>query len=263
MATRRMFSLRITDQAAFLRMPASARLLYYDLGMHGDDDGFVEAFTVLRMTGASEDDLHALSEKGFVRVLNDDLLTWVVDWTENNLIRSDRYRESLHHALLAGLTGGMPEDNPTTTACQPDDNLVDVERETQVRLGQVYSGKVIQGEGVETPAPFTPPTIEDVDEYLKMIDCPSISAQTFVSYYQARGWLVGNVPMVDWKASVRSWASRENSTILSSEKLNPATQNYATRGYTDEEYGDGFFIDLAAENAKIAEKKARKQAASG
>lgn len=86
MANRRMFSNRVIDRASFLRLAPTARLLYYDLGMKADDDGFVEAFTVIRTTGAMEDDLHALEAKGFVRVLDEDLLTWIPDWLENNQI---------------------------------------------------------------------------------------------------------------------------------------------------------------------------------
>ena len=39
MAERRMFSKSVIGSARFLRMPASSRLLYYDLGMQADDDG--------------------------------------------------------------------------------------------------------------------------------------------------------------------------------------------------------------------------------
>lgn len=143
MAVRRMFSNRVIDKAAFLRMPPAARLLYYDLGMKGDDDGFCEAFTVIRTTGATEDDLHELATRGFIKILNDDLLCWIVDWKENNTIRADRYRPSLYHDLLDQFEG----DNQMTTTCQPSDTQTDVQRLTQVR-----SGKGSQGEGSQVQA---------------------------------------------------------------------------------------------------------------
>ena len=59
-----MFANAIVGSARFLRMGQSARLLYYDLGMRADDDGIVEAFTVMRETGASEDDLKLLAAIG-------------------------------------------------------------------------------------------------------------------------------------------------------------------------------------------------------
>ena len=42
MAQKRMFSLNVVDTDNFLDMPVSARLLYYELGMRADDDGFVD-----------------------------------------------------------------------------------------------------------------------------------------------------------------------------------------------------------------------------
>lgn len=100
MATRRMFSNRIIDSAKFLKMPSSSRLLYYDLGMKADDDGVVEAFNVLKSTGATEDDLRVLISKGFVQVLNDDLVTYITDWRENNKLRADRKIDSIYKDLV-------------------------------------------------------------------------------------------------------------------------------------------------------------------
>ena len=100
MAQRRMFSIKIIDSAKFLKMPSSTRLLYYDLGMRADDDGIVEAFNVLRMTGATEDDLRVLASKGYIKVLNEDLVTYILDWQEHNKIRADRKIDSLYKDLL-------------------------------------------------------------------------------------------------------------------------------------------------------------------
>ena len=100
MASRRMFSLKIIDSAKFLKMPSSSRLLYFDLCMRADDDGVVEGFNVLRMTGATEDDLRILTAKGFITVLNDDLVAYIQDWTEHNKIRADRKINSIYKDLL-------------------------------------------------------------------------------------------------------------------------------------------------------------------
>ena len=57
MAERRMFAKTIIDSDAFLDMPITARLLYYDLAMRADDDGFVNSpKKIMRMIGASQDD---------------------------------------------------------------------------------------------------------------------------------------------------------------------------------------------------------------
>lgn len=126
MAERRMFSRSVVGSARFLKMPTPSRLLYYDLGMEADDDGFVEAFSVLRKTGATEDDLNVLVSNSFVKVLNEDLVTYIFDWKQNNYIRPDRYRPSVYNHLLLQIDVGIP--------------MVD-QRYTQVRLGKGSIGK--------------------------------------------------------------------------------------------------------------------------
>lgn len=93
MAQRRMFNKSITNSSKFLKMPMTSRLLYYDLGMNADDDGFVEHFMVLRMTGATQQDLGVLEINGLVKVFDDNVL-WIKDWKENNYIQKDRYQPS-------------------------------------------------------------------------------------------------------------------------------------------------------------------------
>ena len=93
MAQRRMFNKSITNSSKFLKMPMSSRLLYYDLGMNADDDGFVEHFMVLRMTGATMQDLGVLELNGLIKVFDENVL-WIKDWKENNYIQKDRYQPS-------------------------------------------------------------------------------------------------------------------------------------------------------------------------
>jgi hypothetical protein len=100
MADRRMFSKRIVRSAKFLKMPVSSRELYWQLGIEADDDGIVEAFNTMRITGATEDDLRVLASKGFVQVLNEDLVTYILDWNENNKLRADRKVDSIYKNLL-------------------------------------------------------------------------------------------------------------------------------------------------------------------
>lgn len=112
MAERRMFSKRVVRSARFLKMPSSSRDLYWQLGIEADDDGIVEAFNVMRLIGASEDDLRVLVAKNFVQILNDDLVAYITDWNENNKIRADRKIDSIYKDLLLQL-------NPDVKLVQP------------------------------------------------------------------------------------------------------------------------------------------------
>lgn len=154
MAERRMFAKSVINSARFLRMPQTARLLYYDLGMSADDDGIVEAFTVMRTTGAAEDDLSILAVKGFVKILNEDLVTYINDWHTNNQIRKDRYNQSQYASLLIELsngnqrlTDGLPNGNQRLT----QDSIV---KDSIVKgsIEEISKGKgIVKGE--TKPAP--------------------------------------------------------------------------------------------------------------
>ena len=100
MAERRMFSKRIVNSARFLKMPPSTQNLYFHLGLNADDDGVVEAYTVMNLVGATEDDLRILVTKKFIVILNDDLVAYITDWIENNKLRADRKVDSMYQDLL-------------------------------------------------------------------------------------------------------------------------------------------------------------------
>ena len=90
MAERRMFNKQITRSDAFLDMPRSARLLYYDLNLDADDDGFVKApKSIVRQTEASQDDLNVLIEKAFVIPFESGVIA-IKHWRMHNLLRKDR-----------------------------------------------------------------------------------------------------------------------------------------------------------------------------
>lgn len=56
---------------------------------------------------------------------------------------------------------------------------------------------------------FTPPTPEDVSAYCDEKGY-QIDADRFCDFYASKGWRVGNQPMKDWRAAVRTWATRDD-----------------------------------------------------
>lgn len=162
-----------------LRMPPASRLLYYDLGMAADDDGCAEAFAVMRMTGATEDSLNVLVTKGFVRILNEDLVAYITDWQTNNQIRKDRYREGRYKGLIDCACDGKPQpDNQVTTGWQPDGNQMGDGLATEVRLGKDRLGKGIEADKPPARTRFSPPSVQDVADYCREKDC-AVDAQRF------------------------------------------------------------------------------------
>lgn len=55
---------------------------------------------------------------------------------------------------------------------------------------------------------FKKPTIEEINKYC-LDRNNNINAEQFFDFYESKGWKVGNQPMKDWKASVRTWEKKE------------------------------------------------------
>ena len=53
------------------------------------------------------------------------------------------------------------------------------------------------------------PSVDEVREYC-FERGNGVDAETFVDFYASKGWKVGNAPMKDWKAAVRTWEKRDN-----------------------------------------------------
>lgn len=96
MADKRMFAKTIVDSDNFLEMPMSARLLYYDLGMRADDDGFVNSpKKIMRIIGASTDDMNILIARKFIIPFDSGIVV-IRHWRINNYLRKDRYTETTY-----------------------------------------------------------------------------------------------------------------------------------------------------------------------
>ena len=121
MAQKRMFTMKIVDSDAFLDMPATTQCLYFHLNMRADDDGFIgNPKRIMKITGASEDDLRLLIAKRFVLTFEDGVIV-IKHWRMHNTLSRDRYAETSYtdekKMLLLkdngsySLTGGNPIDD--------------------------------------------------------------------------------------------------------------------------------------------------------
>ena len=210
MAERRMFAKTIIDSDAFLDMPVTARLLYYDLAMRADDDGFVNSpKKIMRMIGASQDDLSILCLRKFLIPFDNGVVV-IKHWRIHNYIQTDRYKPTSYQDEKAQLEVTENKSyrlkNGMDTNCIQDVSTVD----TQVRLGKDRLGKDrIESGAKRTSRAFTPPTFEEVKAYCEERK-NGIDPQHFIDYQQSRGWVLSNgKKMVDWKATIRTWEQRD------------------------------------------------------
>lgn len=121
MAQKRIFTMKIVDSDAFLEMPLSTQCLYFHLNMRADDDGFIgNTKRIMKIIGASEDDLRLLIAKRFVLTFEDGVIV-IKHWRMHNTLSRDRYAETSYtdekKMLLLkdngsySLTGGNPIDD--------------------------------------------------------------------------------------------------------------------------------------------------------
>lgn len=199
MAERRMFAKTIIDSDAFLEMPISARLLYYDLSMRADDDGFNNSpRKVMRTIGATNDDMNILIARKFIIPFENGVVV-IKHWRIHNYIRKDTYKETNYKDEKARLE--YDENNAYRLTDGSRQRAVN-EPSTQVRIGKDSLDKdnIVK----EPQKRFIKPTLEEVQAYCKERN-NNVDAHKWFNHYEAVGWKVGKNPMKDWRASVRTW----------------------------------------------------------
>lgn len=209
MANKRMFALDVIDTDRFCEMPVSARLLYYELGMRGDDEGFVQnPKRIMLTTGTTADDLKILAAKGYVILFDSGVLV-ITHWRQNNFIQKDRFHETTCLAEKAQIQTTdskiyelLPSGNKLDTPCI----LTVSDLEAQIRLD-----KTRKEEKARAPSSrrFTPPSVDEVAAYCRERG-NGVDAQRFVDFYASKGWRVGSSGMRDWRAAVRNWERQDN-----------------------------------------------------
>ena len=193
-----MFAKTIIDSDAFLDMPMSARLLYYDLSMRADDDGFNNApKKIMRTVGASTDDMNILIARKFIIPFESGVVV-IRHWRIHNYIQKDRYKGTKCIEEMASLT---LEKSGEYTQCIQDGYITD----TQVRLGKDRLDKDSIEEEPKTRKAH--PSLEEVKAYCEERK-NGIDAEQWFNFYASKGWMVGRSKMVDWKAAVRTWERR-------------------------------------------------------
>ena len=167
-----MISKTVTQTHRFLRLPLEAQALYFHLIQNCDDDGVVEAFPILRMIGASEDNLGLLVVKRFVKPLNEEMVYFVVDFHEQNTVRRDRYTPSIYKDLLEQNAENLITDSDDTTG-KPLVNQTATTGKPNISKDNISQGKVSKGRRKET------------QEEKNTTTTAPIFSQEFINLYQS------------------------------------------------------------------------------
>lgn len=203
MAKKRMFSLSVIDTDNFLSMPMSSRLLYYELGMRADDDGFVDNWRkILMFTGLKEDDLKILIAKQFIIPFETGVIV-IRHWRLNNYLRNDRYTQTNYLEEKNQLE--YEENGVYSLKNKVGIPLVDTDKISKEK------NSIDKNRKEEKRKNFVKPTIEEIEEYCLERN-NGINANAFYDFYESKDWFVGKNKMKDWKACVRTWEQRDTKT---------------------------------------------------
>ena len=203
-----MFAKTIIDSDAFLEMPMAARLLYYDLAMRADDDGFINSpRKIMKFVGATYDDMNILIARKFIIPFDNGVVV-IKHWRIHNYIRKDTYNETSYKEQKALLELDENKAYRLSNGFPVDGSL------TQVRIGKDSIGKDSINNNIKEVSKdtsekkiFTPPSVEEVQEYIKSVGS-KVDAEAFVAFYESKGWMIGKNKMKSWKSAIVTWEKR-------------------------------------------------------
>lgn len=106
--------------------------------------------------------------------------------------------------LKGGFNGGF-SNSETPSETKEKETITKTDTETDKRTEE-------KGIVAVAPAPvikrFVKPTLLELQQYCQEARL-HINCDSFLDYYDAKGWRVGSQPMKDWKAAARNWARRQ------------------------------------------------------
>lgn len=169
-----MLSQSIVESDIFLDMPLSTQALYVHLNMNADDDGFVNPRRIMRMIGASNDDLNILLSKRYLLMFPSGVSV-IKHWLINNTIRSDRYNQTTYQDELSLLTknafGGYTEISKITTNSIDSTDEVDIMatngKPKDIPMGNPAKSSLVKSSPNTRPANGSPTAreIQDVFDF--------------------------------------------------------------------------------------------------
>ena len=223
MAQKRMFDKTITNSDDFLDLPDSSQVLYFHLSMNADDDGFVNNWkSILRMTGTKEDDLKILIAKSFIIPFESGVIV-IKHWRINNFLRKDRHIDTKFQEELSMLDINDNQEYIWLTSGQPSIDKNSIEKNS-IEKKEIDNNKLLSTK--KENKKFIKPTLEEVKQYCEERN-NKVDAESFIDFYESKGWKVGKTSMKDWKACVRNWErNSKNNNKTSRDKINEVYERF-------------------------------------
>lgn len=136
---------------------------------------------------------------------------------------TESYEETVKKRSEAGKKGmekrwkdnnDITEDNNVITNDNTvNQNITNITDSVSVSVSDSVSDKDKKKRGR-----FAPPSLTEVKAYCQERD-NGVDPEAFIDFYESKGWKVGNSPMKDWQACIRTWEKRENNKASPKEKF--------------------------------------------
>lgn len=119
------------------------------------------------------------------------------------------------------ITKPKPKRNLTKTKPKPNHNLDVTKPEPLKQLGStsvkpnVNDNVNVNGNlnGNVNGNEISHPSVDEIKDWMYHCGCRNMGeSEKFWLYYESKGWMIGQVPMVNWKAAVLSWIRRIKDT---------------------------------------------------
>ena len=226
MASRRMISTTVFSSDKFMDMQPVTQLLYLQIGLNADDDGFTNRINAIRrMVGATQENVNELVDAGFIYIF-DSGVTVDMLWNVNNSVRKDRYHQTVYqeeYALLTLDTDGRYvlklSDNQMDTHGIPSDNQMD----TEARLGEDRLGKDMEKQprarAKQTPIPVVVNENDDALREAVRFFTDHINSALYADGISKVKLLLSQYGLAEFKRAVTLMAKRGGRSLNYLEKI--------------------------------------------
>lgn len=149
----------------------------------------------------------------------------LVNWSKYNWTSSDKFRKPLLKEIESVK---CPEFREYLTKEFNGEDTVSIPYRYPMDTTVTVSVTDTVSDSVKKTKRFVPPTVDEVRAYCQERN-NKINAESFVNFYESKGWKVGKESMKDWKAAIRTWEQREKESA-------PKKDDSLKRDYSDADY---------------------------
>lgn len=156
-------------------------------------------------------------------------------WSKSVLKRLENRSLISSKRSEAGKKGGAPMGNKNASKQYNDNNIANLDssknnqmlkknkqkqaiKEKEIKEKEIKESTSNEVECIKAKrTAFVPPTLEEVSTYVSEKEY-SVDPESFVAFYDSKGWMVGKNKMKSWKSALTTWEKRSSKEKTSYER---------------------------------------------